>query len=246
MRAPLLRFFLAILLILPGAAAPAGETTPTQRQEIESIIHDYFLAHPEFMVEVLRAAEAKVRVAKEEGARQAITAKRQELLQDANAPFAGNPEGDVTVVEFFDYRCPYCKQVEPVLDRLIKEDPKIRLVYKEFPVLGADSVYATRMALAARRQGKYAPFHEAMMATKGQISEETIVKVARSVGIDVDKAKADMQSPEIDDIIKRNYALAEALDIQGTPAFIIGNALVPGATDIAKLKQLIADARKSG
>jgi protein-disulfide isomerase len=248
MRLPLLRLALLLLLAFPLAAPSraAEPFTAAQKEEIEKIIRDYFLKHPEFMVEVLHAAEAKLKAEKAADAREAIAARRDELLHDGAAPVGGNPDGDVTIVEFFDYRCPYCKQVEPALAALLKEDRKLRIVYKEFPVLGAASVYAARMALAARRQDKYAVFHDAMMATKGQITEDVTLKVAKLAGIDVDRAKSEMNDKEIGDAIKRNYALAETLDIQGTPAFVIGDALVPGATDIENLKKLIAAARKSG
>ena len=247
------RFFFRPLLFIAFAvfsfsAPPAGAAdalTPGQKEAVERVVHDYILAHPDVVVEAIRAAQTKAREKKEENAKQAITERRGELLSDASAPVAGNPQGDVTIVEFFDYRCPYCKQVEPHLEALLKEDPKLRIVYKEFPVLGPESVYASRMALAAQKQGKYAPFHDAMMAAKGKITEETVLSVARSAGIDVARAKTDMTGPDIQEIIKRNYALADALDIQGTPAFIVGEALVPGAIDLDNLRHLIAEARKT-
>lgn len=248
MPAFLLRLAFCLLLAAPLAAPvrAAEPLTPAQKEEVEKVIHDYFLAHPEFMIEVLHAAEAKLKEEKAEEARQAIAAKQDELFHDETSPIGGNAAGDVTIVEFFDYRCPYCKQVQPTLWTLVKTDPKLRIVYKEFPVLGEASVFASRMALAARLQNKYAEFHDVMMAAKGQISEETVLKVAKSVGLDVEKAKTDMRAPEIDDILKRNQALAAELEIQGTPAFIVGKRLVPGATDIDNLKRLIALARKSG
>ncbi len=242
------RFALAVLLA-GAVAAPtraADPLTPEQKQAVEAVIHDYFLKNPEFMVEVLRAAEAKIKQDKAADARQAIATYSKELFADATSPVGGNPEGDVTIVEFFDYRCPYCKQVEPALEALVKEDPKIRVVYKEFPVLGAESVYATRMALAAAKQDKYFAFHNAMMSTTGQITEKVILQVAATAGIDLAKAKADMNAAPINEIIRHNYTLAEALDINGTPAFIIGDVLVPGATDMDGLKKLVADARKPG
>jgi protein-disulfide isomerase len=248
MRIPFLCLALGLVTALLFAApSPAAEPlTPEQKAAVETVIHDYFLAHPEFMVEVLQAAEVKLKADKSEDTKRTIAARRDELLHDAATPVGGNPAGDVTIVEFFDYRCPYCKEVEPSLAALLRQDSKLRIVYKEFPVLGEASVYASRIALAAHKQGKYAPFHDAMMATKGEINHEVILRVAQSVGIDVEKAKAEMNAPEVDALIKRNYALAEALDIQGTPAFIIGDTLVPGATDIDRLRQLVADARKSG
>jgi protein-disulfide isomerase len=241
---------LALAVLLAGAvAAPtraADALTPEQKQAVEAVIHDYFLKNPEFMVEVLRAAEAKIKQDRATDARQAIATYRKELLADATSPVGGNREGDVTIVEFFDYRCPYCKQVEPAIEALVKEDPKIRIVYKEFPVLGAESVYASRMALAAAKQDKYFAFHDAMMSTKGQITEKVILQVAAAAGIDLAKAKADMNDAAIKDIIRHNYTLAEALDINGTPAFVIGDTLVPGATGIEDLKKLVAEARKPG
>jgi protein-disulfide isomerase len=234
---------LALSLLAPAWAAEP--LSPAQKEEVEKIMHDYFMAHPEFMVEVLHAAEAKLKAEKAEESKVQIAAKQDELFHDETAPIGGNPNGDVTIVEFFDYRCPYCKQVEPSLEALIKEDPKLRIVYKEFPVLGPASIYASRMALAARMQGKYAAFHDAMMAAKGQIAQETILKVAKSVGLDMDKAKTDMRAPEIEEQLKRNYSLAQDLDIQGTPAFVVGDKLIPGATDIDNLKKLVAAARKA-
>jgi protein-disulfide isomerase len=152
----------------------------------------------------------------------------------------------VTLVEFFDYRCPYCKQVSPSLQALLKEDPKLRVVYKEFPVLGRESVFAARAALAARKQGKYELFHNALMALKGQLGDDIVLKTAGAVGIDVEKLKADMGAPEIEAQIRRNHELAQALDIRGTPAFIVGTTLIPGAVDVATLRQKIAEARKPG
>jgi protein-disulfide isomerase len=242
---PALLLALAVFAFVAPPVSAADALTPAQKEAVERVVHDYILAHPEVLVEAIRTAQAKAKEKKEEGAKQAITQRRGELLSDASAPVAGNPQGDVTIVEFFDYRCPYCKQVEPHLEALLKEDPKLRIVYKEFPVLGPESLYASRMALAAQKQGKYAPFHGAMMAAKGQITEETVLGVARSAGIDVARAKTDMSAPDIQEIIKRNYALADALDIQGTPAFIVGDTLVPGATDLDNLRRLIAEARKN-
>jgi protein-disulfide isomerase len=233
------------LVMMPVARA-AETVTPAQKSAFEQIIHDYILQHPEIVIEALQSAEDKMKAQSEERARAAVVERREELLNDATAPVAGNLKGDVTVVEFFDYRCPYCKQVEPALEALLKEDRQLRIVYKELPILGKDSVYATRAALAARKQGKYDKFHTAMMAAKGQIDEKSILQVAAASGVDIERLKSDMNASEIDDIIKRNYDLAQALDIHGTPAFIIGGELVPGAIDIATMKQKIAAARKSG
>ncbi len=237
----------AMLLLAAGLASPvrAEEAlTPQQKSAVDQEIHDYIVAHPEVLLDALKAAQQKSDQQAAEDARQVIAARRQELLADPDDLVGGNPKGDATIVEFFDYRCPYCKEVEPVLDALLLEDKKLRIVYKEFPILGEASVFASRAALAAKKQGKYAAFHRAMMAVKGNITDETVLKVASSVGLDTGKIKADMGAPEIDRILKANYALAEALRIDGTPGIIVGDTLIPGATDIATLRKDIAAARK--
>ncbi len=240
---PILCRLALILLAAMGPAAAAEPLTPEQRDAVDKMIHDYIVAHPQLLLDALQSAARNHTV---DFAKQAIAANRENLLSDPTSAVGGNPDGDVTIVEFFDYRCPYCKQVEPALEALVKQDAKIRIIYKEFPVLGADSVYASRMALAAAKQDKYFAFHNAMMSTKGQITEKVILQVAATAGIDLGKAKADMNAAAVKDIIQRNYSLAEALDINGTPAFIIGDVLVPGATDIDGLKKLVAEARKPG
>jgi protein-disulfide isomerase len=232
-----------ILLAGMGSAAAAEPLTPEQKDAVDKMIHDYIVNHPQVLLDALQSAARNHTV---DFAKQAIAANRESLLSDPTSAVGGNPEGDVTIVEFFDYRCPYCKEVEPSLEKLVAQDGKLRIVYKEFPILGPASLYATRIALAARSQGKYDAFHHAMINTKGTIDTETVERVAADVGIDLAKAKAAAKSAEIDQIIRRNYVLAEALQIQGTPAFVIGDELVQGSADIGVLKRLIAAARKSG
>jgi protein-disulfide isomerase len=234
----------ACLALLGGSAARAAEFSPEQRRAIEAIIHDYMSQHPDVILDAVQAAEDKMKADAQGKAATALVGRRAEILQDPASPVAGNPKGDVSLVEFFDYRCPYCKEVEPALEALLGQDRDLRFVYKEFPVLGPSSVTAARAALAARNQGKYAAFHRAMMALKGRIDDDAVFKVAGSVGLDLDRLKRDMAAPEIDRALKANIALAEALDIRGTPAFVIGNQIEPGAISLDDLKQLIDAARK--
>jgi protein-disulfide isomerase len=244
------RFAAAVLLLgaacalLPARPAAAG-FTPEQRQEIETILKDYLVHHPDILLDALQSAEEKAKSEEHDKASAALAARRQEVFDDPATPVAGNPKGDVSLVEFFDYRCPYCKQVEPALEKLLGEDKDLRFVYKEFPVLGPASLTAARVALAARKQGKYEAFHRAMMALKGQIDDDAVFKVASSVGLDLDRLKRDMADPAIDRQLKANFKLAEALDIKGTPGFVIGSEIVPGAISLDDLKQLIDKARKS-
>jgi len=234
----------AVVAALIPPASLAADFTPDQRKAIESIIHDYLTKNPDVLLDALQAAEDKMKGDAKDKAAQALSTRRREIFEDPDTPVAGNPNGDVSLVEFFDYRCPYCKQVEPSLEALLGEDRQLRLVYKEFPVLGPESVTASKAALAARKQGKYDAFHRAMMTLKGQINDTAVYKTAESVGVDVDRLKRDMAAPEIARALKANTELADALDIRGTPGFIVGNEIVPGAIDLASLKQLIATARK--
>ncbi len=253
-------FYLAAAALLLGAVArpcpvsaaesspPASPSSimPKDRAGLDQAIHDYLMAHPDVVVDALKAAQQQADAQAAEQSRRAIATKKKELLDSPDDLVQGNPKGDVTLVEFFDYRCPYCKQVEPSLDAMLKEDGKLRIVYKEFPILGEASVYATRVALAAKKQGKYAAFHRAMMATKGDISDETALNVASSLGLDIAKIKTDMNAPEVEKVIDANYALADTLNIQGTPAIIVGDTLIPGAVDLDTLRKDIAAARKGG
>jgi protein-disulfide isomerase len=237
-------------LFTSGAGAPrpasADSSLPQDKAALDQAIHDYLMDHPDVVLEALKAGQQQADAQAAEQSRRTIITKRQELVAAPDDLVQGNPKGDVTVVEFFDYRCPYCKQLEPSLDALLKEDGKLRIVYKEFPILGEASTYATRVALAAKQQGKYAEFHRAMMATKGEIGDDAVLAVAAALGLDMAKLKADMAAPEIDKLIDRNYTLADALDIQGTPALIIGDTLIPGATDLDALRKDIAAVRKGG
>lgn len=232
------------LMTTPAAAQTApGAFSPEQSRAIEQMIRDYLLKNPEVILEAIQGLKEREERANAEGARKAIVDRRAELINDASAPIAGNPNGDVTIVEFFDYRCPYCKQVKEPIATLLREDPKVKVVYKEFPILGPDSRVAARAALAAHRQGKYHAVHDGLMRTRGSLDEAVIMKVAADAGVDVARLKRDMEAPEIAESLDRNAQLARALNVSGTPAFIIGNQLVPGAVDIATLKKLVAEAR---
>src|ERR1700730_9931998 len=246
-RTPLVALALVCGFVVTLHSGPlrAAEIPTEQRQAIEGIIRADLLHNPDVLIEALHGADLKVNRDADAKAGQVLSDQRREIFDAPATPVGGNPRGDVTIVEFFDYRCPYCKQVLPSLQALLKEDQKLRFLYKEMPVLGPQSVTAAHAALAAERQGKYEAFHTAMMATKGQITEDTVYKVAGSVGLDVERLKQDMSAPEIGQALKTNLALADALNIRGTPGFIIGNHIVPGALDLDALKDMIADARKS-
>ena len=175
-----------------------------------------------------------------------IVARQDELLNDPASPVGGNPDGDVTLVEFFDYQCPYCKTIFPSIQALLAEDRNLRYVFKEFPILGRASVFAARAALAARRQGKYLEFHTAVMSARGKLTETRVMRLAEKVGLDVDRLRRDMADGTVDAMIRRNLDLADGLGIFSTPVFIVGDTQIPGAVEIDTLKVLIARARKRG
>ena len=169
------------------------------------------------------------------------------VLRDPDIPVAGNADGDITIVEYFDYNCPYCRKVEPELRQVVQDDGKVKLVYKDWPVLGPVSVAAARLALAAKYQDKYVAAHDALMGTASRLTEPRIRELLADAGIDVDRAAKDLETnaKAIDAILARNNDQATAFGFKGTPAFIIGKFRVPGALTMAQFDQAIADARKA-
>lgn len=167
------------------------------------------------------------------------------ILRDPAAPSTGNAKGDITIVEYFDYQCPYCKKVNPDLAKVVRDDGHVRLVFKDWPIFGNVSVYAARLALASRYQDKYAEAHDALISLPEKLTEEKVHATLSAAGIDVERARQDLAAHQeaIDAVLARNHQQAVALGFQGTPAFIIGHFRVPGAPNAAAFKQAIADAR---
>ena len=237
---------LCLAAVTPAAAQEQswpGGFTSDQVQGIEEIVRQYLLDNPDVLVEALTIYQQRQKVAEKERQQQSVGVHRKALLEDPDAPVLGNPKGDVAIVEFFDYRCPYCRRAAENIKKVIEEDGNIRLIMKEFPILGPQSMQAARAALAAANQGKYEEFHWTLMLKPGDMSDPHIRTVAREMGLDVERLEADMKSKEIEDMIRRNRGLANALAIRGTPAFVIGNTLVPGPIDLPTLKRLVAAAR---
>lgn len=240
-----MRRILLVLLALTFALPAAAQTfSPDQTRAIEEMVRAYILKNPEIIREAVEALQAKEQQSADERRMATAAQLRDQLLNDPAAPVLGNPAGDVTLVEFFDYRCPYCKKAAPVVEQLLKEDGKIRRVMKEFPILGPESVFASRAALAAKMQDRYEPFHKALIGAKGALDQDMVFRLAKEAGVDVARMKRDMNAPEVEDALRRNRELASALEITGTPAFIIGNDFVPGAAELETFKTLVARARK--
>lgn len=217
---------------------------PADTKATEAIVAKYLDAHPEVVSQAISRLRARETAAQQERQRTAINAKAAEIFNDPTDPVLGNLKGDVTVVEFFDYRCPYCKASEPNITAALRKDGNIRFVLKEFPILGPNSVLATRAALASRKQGKYEIFHAALLESRASLDSQTIFSLAEAAGLDTKRLVEDMKDPAIDALIKKNFELAATLKIDGTPTFIIGDQLVEGAVGAAVFERLVERARE--
>jgi len=226
-------------------------STAPSDAEFERRVADYMAKHPEAIADAFEAyaarqgGSAKISPEPRTGAaprdvRPMGAAERSRaLLEDATSPVRGAANGDITLVEFFDYNCPYCRQTVPILADLMTANPGLRVIYKEFPVLSDNSRFAARAALAARRQDKYFEFHDALMAAGGIVNPEKVIEVARRVGISIGRLRLDMTDPKIQAAIDRNVELGHALRITGTPAFVVGDHVFRGAADIQTLQALV-------
>jgi protein-disulfide isomerase len=238
-------WLLSGLLALSAAAIPVGAQAAEPdlpAEQVEQIVRDLLLREPEIILQALEELQRREAAEQAQRQQESIVANQEALVSDPASPVGGNPEGDVTLVEFFDYRCTYCRRVVSSVQALMQEDRELRIVFKELPVLGEDSVRAARAALAAERQGHYTPFHFALM-TSEDLSPDAIRRLAAEVGLDPDQLEQDMDAPEIQEAIDANYRLAQELGIEGTPAFVVGDELIPGAVDKGRLESLIANAR---
>jgi protein-disulfide isomerase len=240
---------LCTALLLTAGVDPAhaqSKMAPDQKKAIEEVIRAYLLENPELLVEALDSLERRKAEAEAAAVQKVIAARRDDLIRDPGSPVSGPSDGDVTLVEFFDYRCGVCRRVHPIVAKLIDSDKKIRRVYKEWPILGPKSIIAARAALASRQQGKYFAFHNALMEAPGDMDEAKMMSQARKVGLDVARLRRDMKSREIDDILRRNFKLADALKLRGTPSFVIGDQLLRGGRSLDTMREFVARARKPG
>lgn len=240
-----LLFPLLLLAALVPAAARGQGGPAMSVQEVERIVKEYLLREPEVLYEALQELQRRRDATEAERQRELLAEHRATLVASPDDPVLGDPAGDVTLVEFMDYRCGYCRSMAPALRSLLETDRRVRLVIKEFPILGPDSVTAARAALAAKKQGRYAEFHWALLQAR-DLSEAAILELARRQGLDPERLARDMRSAEVERVVERNRALADALGITGTPSFVIGDALIPGAAPVARLVELIAKARRPG
>ena len=235
---------MAALLACPPflGRASADAFTPAQRAEIVRILRDALKRDPSILRDAVEAMKDDDMRRESEAARTAIAAHRGTMVTPDD-PVAGNPKGAVTIVEFYDTRCPYCRTMEPTMQQLLRQDHEVRLVYKDLPILGPASMLAAHALLAAQQQNGYDRLRTALMQTGPDYTKDQILATARKVGLDEARLAHDMESPAIDARLAANLQLARALAIDGTPALVIGDALVPGAIELAELEKAIATAR---
>jgi protein-disulfide isomerase len=238
---------LAVLLALPGLAR-AQSFTGDQRSEIERIVRDYLLQHPELLQEVMSELEKRQAVAEAEKHRAAVNQYSTSIFNSPRQVTLGNPQGDVTVVEFFDYNCGYCKRAMTDMLELIKGDAKIKFVLKEFPVLGEGSLQAAQIAAAVRMQDKtggkkYLEFHQKLLSGRGQVDKARALTAAKEIGLDTARIEKDIAGDEVRATLEESFKLAEALGLNGTPSYVVGGEVVVGAVGLKALKEKVNNAR---
>jgi protein-disulfide isomerase len=236
----------ALMFAGAGSFAQAAEFNADQRQEMESIIKDYLLAHPELLREMSDLLQNKEKLAEEELRKGGLARYADQVFRDKGDFVAGNPKGNVTMVEFFDYNCGWCKKGLPEVLSLLESDKELRFVLKEFPIFGEDSEYAAKAAIAAGAQGKYWELHVAMLSHEGKIVKSTVDELAAAQGLDMERLRKDMDSPATAELLNRNRELASALAINGTPAFVIDDKVVPGYLPQNELAASIGETREKG
>lgn len=238
-----MRRFLLSLLLSFVCLAPAMAADMT-RQEVESIIREYLMKNPQVIIDSVNEFGKSQQEAENKKSEEAVKANMDWLVKNPKHAEAGNPNGDITIVEFFDYNCGYCKQAMTDVMDIMDTDKKIRLVFIEIPILGEGSFEAARWALAAKNQGKYLEYHIALMRHRGAYNEAILADYAKKVGLDVEKMKKDKADPALNAILDENLNMASQFGISGTPAFVVGTQVVRGYVPAADMRQIIAQQRQ--
>lgn len=232
-------------IVLAGASAVRAQQS---KEDIEKIVREYILKNPEIIQEAIVELRKKQELAEQSARSKALQSHKQEIFQSKRDIVLGNPKGDVTLVEFFDYNCGYCKRAVGDIAELLKNDPKLRVVLKELPILSEGSVEAARVAVAVRMQdpSKYWAFHRVLMSAKGEANGTQALAAAKQAGLDVERIKKDISNPEVDATLHEVQELAKTLAISGTPSYVLGDQLIPGALPHDRLALAIAQVRKCG
>ena len=239
--------FVAMLAIATSPASRADELSAGQRSEVERIVREYLVAHPEVIQDAMAELEKRQSAAESEKHKTAVKQYSQALFASPRQVVLGNPDGNVTFVEFFDYNCGYCKRAMDDMLTLLKDDPELKVVLKEFPVLGPGSVEAAQVAVAVRMQDKtgkkYLEFHQKLLGSRGQADKARALAVAKDIGLDMGRLDKDLASAEVKATLQESFKLAEALGLNGTPSYVIGDDVVVGAVGLDALKEKVNSSR---
>ena len=237
----------ALLLSPPAMAGPLDldNMSDAERAQFGQEVRAYLLENPEVIFEAIQILEERRNLASQQADQVLIQENAEALFNDGFSYVGGNPDGDVTVVEFLDYRCGYCKRAHPEIEELLDRDPNVRLIVKEFPILGPDSVLAGKLALAALAidPGKYKALNDEMMSYRGNLTEQVAYRIAGDLGYDIAELKERAASTEIDDKLNRNYQLARELRLEGTPAFVVGTEVIRGYLPVDDMLAAVQEAR---
>lgn len=216
-------FVLVISLSCSIIFAASTSFTAEQNKAIEQVVHDYLVNNPEVLVEAMKKLQEKQEAQMEQETKKSLTQNAKEIFDASNKPIAGNPKGKIIIAEMFDYRCPHCKVMHPVIEQIIKANPDLEVIFIEIPIFGEDSEYIVKASLASMKQNKYAEFHAALLNSKNTLKKEDILNIAKSIGINIDQLQKDIENKDLDKQIEKNIELAKKMQISGTPAFLIGN-----------------------
>jgi protein-disulfide isomerase len=237
----------AVLTMSLPLVVKADEFSTPQRGEIERIVREYLVSHPEVLQEAMAELDKRQSAAEDAKHKAAIKQYSKALFSSPRQVVLGNPDGNVTFVEFFDYNCGYCKHAMSDMLTLLKDDPKLKIVLKEFPVLGPGSVEAAKVAVAVRMQDKtgkkYLEFHKELLGGRGAADKARAMAVAKNVGMDMGRLEKDIDSPEVKATMEENFKIAEALGLNGTPSYVIGDNVIVGAVGLAGLQEKINTSR---
>lgn len=248
MRKTILPGLFALSLALPAAATDIGQMTEAERAAFRAEVRAYLLDNPEVLMEAIGVLEQRQASAAATSDQQMVRANAEALFASPDDWVDGNPEGDVTLVAFMDYRCSYCRKAYPEVADLLAVDGNIRLVIKEFPILGPQSVLAARFALAVRMvagDAAYGQVHDSLMTLRGEINAESLTALAGQLGLDAAAIVASMEAPEINAALQRTQTLAQAMQINGTPTFVLGDQMLRGYVPGATMAELVDELRAS-
>jgi protein-disulfide isomerase len=239
----------ASVFLISSPNSYAQELSPIQTKQVEKIVHHYIVKNPSVLVDAFKELRQQQANNAQKKAKMAIDKNAKQLFGKSTSPVLGNKQGDVTVVEFLDYQCHHCKMMKNEINTVLKGDEKVRVVIKELPIFGPESIFAAKAAIASEKQGKFHAMHDALLASKRPLPNKKVLDIAKSIGVDVKQLEKDMQNPAIQEELKANQALAESIGLVGTPAFIVSNkkgsetVFMPGRTDAKHLQEAITKVR---